>query len=61
METPDREHVRRVASADHHNVLPADKSVDVVDRAVEQQKMRRLALDPRERLIEGQEVRSIVA
>jgi len=35
--------------------------VDVVDRSIEKRKMARFALDPRERLVEDQQVSGTVA
>ena len=61
VETPDREHVRGVAAADHHDVLLADERRDVLDLAVEEGEVRRLAVHPGKLLIEGQQVARAVA
>src|SRR6266581_9769732 len=47
--------------ADHDHVLRTEESVDVVDSAIEERKMRWLARDAAEGLIKGKEVRGVVS
>ena len=61
MESPDREHVRGVAAADHHDVLLRDQRRDVLGDAIEEREMRRFAIGAGELLIEGQQVVRAVA
>src|SRR5258706_3425603 len=56
VQPPDREHVRGVAAADHDDVLLPDAIRATRRLEVEEQQMRRLAVEPGHRLIEGQPV-----
>ena len=61
MNSPYREHVRGVPPAHHDDVLRADEPLDVGDGSAEQGEVRRRTGNAGELLVEGQQIRRVIA